>query len=65
MGGIEADVERVKHGLRKPAQDLIPRIYNDALVDTAITQVKNETVAIRLPMFQLLDTVLLLLGFIS
>ena len=47
MDGVEAEVKRVKHGLRKEAQEEvtpIPTIYNDALVDIA-TQVEDEAVA--------------------
>ena len=47
MDGVEAEVERVKHGLRKRAREEvtpIPTIYNDALVDIA-TQVEDEAVA--------------------
>ena len=40
--GVEAEVERVKHELRKVTP--IPPIYNDALVDIA-TQVEDEAVA--------------------
>ena len=50
MEGVEAEVERVKHELRKRAREEvtpIPAIYNDALVDIA-TQVE---VAARLPTF--------------
>ena len=53
VDGVEAEVERVKHGLRKRAREEvtpIPAIYNDALVDIA-TQVEDEAVAARLPTF--------------
>ena len=44
---VEAEVERVKHNLRKRAQEEVTpilTIYNDALVDIA-TQVEDEAVA--------------------
>ena len=47
VDGVEAEVERVKHELRKRAQEEvtpIPAIYNDTLVDIA-TQVEDEAVA--------------------
>ena len=53
VDGVEAEVERVKHGLRKRAREEvtpIPAIYNDALVNIA-TQVEDEAVAARLPTF--------------
>ena len=53
VDGVEAEVERVKHELRKRAREEvtpIPAIYNDALVDIA-TQVEDEAVAARLPTF--------------
>ena len=49
MDGVEAEVERVKHGLRKQAQEEvtpIPTIYNDALVDIS-TQVEDEAGGVR------------------
>ena len=49
MDGVEAEVERVKHGLRKQAREEvtpIPTIYNDALVDIS-TQVEDEAGGVR------------------
>ena len=53
VDGVEAEVEREKHELRKRTQEevtLIPTIYNDSLMDIA-TQVEDEAVAARFPTF--------------
>ena len=47
--GVEAQVERVKHNLRKWAREEvtpIPSIYNDALVDIATNSEENEALAV-------------------
>ena len=52
--GVQAKVERVKHALRKRAQEeitLIPSIYNDVLVDLATNLVEDEDVTSKLPTF--------------
>ena len=49
VDGVEAEVERVKHGLRKQAREEvtpIPTIYDDALVDIS-TQVEDEAGGVR------------------
>ena len=54
IDGVEAQMERVKHNLRKQAQEevtSIPSIYNDALVDIVTNSEENEALAGRLPMF--------------
>ena len=54
IDGVEAQVERVKHNLRKRAREEvtpIPSIYNDALVDIATNSEENEALAGRLPTF--------------
>ena len=46
--GVEAQVERVKHNLRKRAQEEVTpilSIYNDALVDIATNSEENEALA--------------------
>ena len=57
VDGVEAEVERVKHELRKWTQEEvtpIPTIYNDSLMDIA-TQVEDEAVAARFPTFPSLN----------
>ena len=54
VDGVEAQVERVKHKLRKRARKEvtpIPSIYNDALVDIAANAEETESLAGRLPTF--------------
>ncbi len=51
VDGVEAEVERVRHGLRKRAREEvtpIPSIYNDALVDIATNPVENEDAGFHL-----------------
>ena len=46
VDGVEAQVERVKHKLRKRAREEvtpIPSIYNDALVDIAANSEEGES----------------------
>ena len=54
IDGVEAQVERVKHNLRKRAREEftpIPSIYNDVLVDIATKCEENEALAGSLPTF--------------
>ena len=54
IDGVEAQVERVKHNLRKQAREEvtpIQSIYNDALVDIATNSEENEALAGSLPTF--------------
>ena len=61
IDGVEAQVERVKHNLRKRAREEvtpISSIYNDALVDIATNSEENKTLAGRLPTFPSLKSTL-------
>ena len=51
VDGGEAQVERVKHKLRKRAREVTPisSIYSDALVDIATNPEETESLAGRLP----------------
>ena len=52
VDGVEAQVEIVKHNLRKRAREEvtpIPSIYNNALVDIATNSEENEALAGSLP----------------
>ena len=54
IDGVEAQVEGVKHNLRKRAREEvtpIPSIYNDTLVDIATNSEENEAPSGRLPTF--------------
>ena len=49
IDSVEAQVERVKHNLRKRAREEvtpIPSIYSDALVDIATNSEENEALAV-------------------
>ena len=54
IDGVDAQVERVKHILRKRAREEVTpilSIYNDALVDIAANSQENEALAGSLPTF--------------